>query len=225
VIPDEPSLRPFDSWRVGIATSGPQTGGSQFFFMLLPSDRLAGHYTNFGEVVAGRDVLTRLQVGDEILRIETFSGQEPPPPIPLKLGRLEWQDLAEIDGFEGERSAYLPDAGAIERLQSVVGNYRVITVLGTWCSDSEREVPRLQRVLDDVGPGGFDHIMVGVDRTKRIADSELAMEVTGGEPVDLVPTIFVLDETGTEVGRIVETADQPIEELLTFFVAPLEGWQ
>jgi hypothetical protein len=30
---------------------------------------------------------------------------------------------------------------------------------------------------------------------------------------------------GLEVGRIVETASQPIEELLIFFVAPLEGWE
>ena len=58
VLPDEPSLVPFDSWRVGIATSGPQTGGCQFFVTLTPADHLTGHYTNIGEVVEGREVLT-----------------------------------------------------------------------------------------------------------------------------------------------------------------------
>jgi cyclophilin family peptidyl-prolyl cis-trans isomerase/HEAT repeat protein len=82
VLPDEPTLKPFDSWRVGIATSGPNTGGCQFFVTLLPADRLTGHYTNFGEVVAGREVLTRLQVGDRIVRVETVSGPEPPPLTP-----------------------------------------------------------------------------------------------------------------------------------------------
>ena len=75
-LPDEPSLVPFDSWRVGIATSGPNTGGSQLFVTLLPADRLTGHYTNFGEVVSGRDVLTELRVGDRIRTIRTVTGGE-----------------------------------------------------------------------------------------------------------------------------------------------------
>ncbi len=78
-LPDEPSLAPFDSWRVGIATSGPQTGGCQLFATLLPADHLTGHYTNLGEVVEGRAVLTALAVGDRILKLEAVSGAAPPP--------------------------------------------------------------------------------------------------------------------------------------------------
>jgi cyclophilin family peptidyl-prolyl cis-trans isomerase len=78
VLPDEPSLTPFDSWRVGVATSGPQTGGCQFFVTLLPADHLTGHYTNIGEVVSGREVLTRIRVGDRILGIATLSGSDVP---------------------------------------------------------------------------------------------------------------------------------------------------
>jgi len=84
VVPDEPSLNPFDSWRVGVATSGPETGGCQLFFALLPADHLTGHYTNIGEVVAGRDVLTMLRVGDKILSIRPLSGSDPPPLAPVK---------------------------------------------------------------------------------------------------------------------------------------------
>jgi cyclophilin family peptidyl-prolyl cis-trans isomerase/HEAT repeat protein len=79
VLPDEPSLNPFDSWRVGVATSGPETGGCQLFFTLLPADHLTGHYTNIGEVIAGRDVLTSLRVGDRILSITPLSGSDVPP--------------------------------------------------------------------------------------------------------------------------------------------------
>ena len=84
VLPDEPSLDPFDSWRVGVATSGPETGGCQLFFTLLPADHLTGHYTNIGEVVAGRDVLTSLRVGDKILSITPLGGSDPPPIAPVK---------------------------------------------------------------------------------------------------------------------------------------------
>jgi len=82
-LPDEITMRPFDSWRVGVATAGPNTGGSQFFVTPLPADHLTGHYTNFGEVVAGRDVVGRLQAGDRIVRVETFEGDEPEPITPV----------------------------------------------------------------------------------------------------------------------------------------------
>jgi cyclophilin family peptidyl-prolyl cis-trans isomerase len=77
-LPDEASLQPFDSWRVGIATSGPQTGGCQLFVTLMPADHLTGHYTNIGEVVEGREVLAQLRVGDTITSIIPRSGAEPP---------------------------------------------------------------------------------------------------------------------------------------------------
>jgi cyclophilin family peptidyl-prolyl cis-trans isomerase len=86
VLPDEPSLKPFDSWRVGVATSGPETGGCQLFITLLPADHLTGHYTNIGEVVAGREVLTMLQVGDKILSVKPLSG-EPPPLAPAEVDK------------------------------------------------------------------------------------------------------------------------------------------
>ncbi len=219
VIPDEPSLRPFDSWRVGIATSGPQTGGSQFFFMLLPSDRLTGHYTNFGEVVAGREVLTRLQVGDRIVRIETAAGEAPAEPNPVLLDRLSWQDLVGLEGWEEERSAYQPNPEWVDRLRSAAGQYRVIVVLGTWCDDSIREVARLQRVLEEVGGSAFDIVLVGVDRTKRVFVDGLAADLQVGSVVDRVPTIVVVDETGGELGRVVETAELPLEQLLVEFLS------
>jgi cyclophilin family peptidyl-prolyl cis-trans isomerase len=68
-LPDEVSLQPFDTRRVGIATSGANTGSCQFFFMLTPADRLAGHFTNLGEVVSGQDVLEQLEIGDHILSV------------------------------------------------------------------------------------------------------------------------------------------------------------
>jgi cyclophilin family peptidyl-prolyl cis-trans isomerase/HEAT repeat protein len=75
VLPDEPSLVPFDSWRVGIATSGPQTGGCQLFVTLTPADHLTGHYTNIGEVVEGREVLTAIRVGDRIREVRALTGE------------------------------------------------------------------------------------------------------------------------------------------------------
>jgi cyclophilin family peptidyl-prolyl cis-trans isomerase/HEAT repeat protein len=223
-LPDEPSLRPFDSWRVGIATSGPNTGGSQFFVTLMPADRLTGHYTNFGEVVAGREVLTRLQVGDRIVRVDTASGEQPAPPPPVLVGELGWDELAGLAGWDAERAGYRPDEAALARLRSAGGGYTVWTVLGTWCSDSRREVPRLERVLEEVGGDRFQHHVVGVDRTKWLGERNDLERLIGAREVERVPTIVVTDESGQELGRIVERADGPIEQLLVEFLASSEGW-
>jgi HEAT repeat protein len=49
---------------VGMALSGKDTGGSQFFITYSPIPRLDGKYTVFARVVSGQDVVDALQEGD-----------------------------------------------------------------------------------------------------------------------------------------------------------------
>ena len=67
-LPTEPSLASFERGTVGIASSGTDTEGSQFFFMHQWAPHLDGSYTNFGEVIRGMEVVDRLQVGDRVKR-------------------------------------------------------------------------------------------------------------------------------------------------------------
>jgi cyclophilin family peptidyl-prolyl cis-trans isomerase len=65
-IPTEPSFKSFGRGAAGIASSGTDTEGSQFFFMHQWAPHLDGHYTRFGEVVRGMDVVDKIQVGDTV---------------------------------------------------------------------------------------------------------------------------------------------------------------
>jgi HEAT repeat protein/cyclophilin family peptidyl-prolyl cis-trans isomerase len=69
-IPCEYNDKPYGVGTVGMALSGKDTGGSQWFITLSPQPRLEGRYTVFGEVVLGMDVVERLQPGDRIVSIE-----------------------------------------------------------------------------------------------------------------------------------------------------------
>lgn len=51
---------------VGMALSGPDTGGSQFFIALAPQPHLDGTYTVVGRVVSGMDVVDLITQGDRI---------------------------------------------------------------------------------------------------------------------------------------------------------------
>jgi cyclophilin family peptidyl-prolyl cis-trans isomerase len=65
-IRDELNRQRYERGVLGMALSGPNTGGSQYFITLAPQPHLDGHYTVFGRVVAGSDVLDRLTQGDAV---------------------------------------------------------------------------------------------------------------------------------------------------------------
>lgn len=54
---------------LGMASAGKDTEGSQFFITHSPTPHLDGKYTIFGRVMAGMDIVHRLQIGDDITRI------------------------------------------------------------------------------------------------------------------------------------------------------------
>ena len=68
-IPCEYNALPYDVGTVGMALSGKDTGGSQWFITLSPQPRLEGNYTAFGRVVSGMEAVERVMPGDRIVRI------------------------------------------------------------------------------------------------------------------------------------------------------------
>ena len=64
-------LNPLEYRRgtVGMALSGPDTGGSQWFVTHSPQPHLNALYTAFGQVVSGQDVVERIEQGDRIVRV------------------------------------------------------------------------------------------------------------------------------------------------------------
>ena len=54
---------------VGMATSGKDTGGSQFFFNTADNLHLNNHYTVFARVIKGLALIDKLEAGDQIISI------------------------------------------------------------------------------------------------------------------------------------------------------------
>jgi len=73
---DEINRLRYGRGAVGMALSGPDTGGSQFFVTLSPQPHLDGGYTVFGQVVGDDSALDRIEAGDRLLRVREVPGGE-----------------------------------------------------------------------------------------------------------------------------------------------------
>jgi cyclophilin family peptidyl-prolyl cis-trans isomerase len=65
---------PYDRAAVGMALSGKDTGGSQWFVTHSPQPHLDGGYTVFGRVVTGMDVVDNIVRGDVIQSVVIKEG-------------------------------------------------------------------------------------------------------------------------------------------------------
>ena len=73
-IRDEINERPYLRGTVGMALDWAGTGGSQFFITHLPQPHLDARYTAFGRVVAGMEVVDRIEQWDVIRRVRIWDG-------------------------------------------------------------------------------------------------------------------------------------------------------
>jgi cyclophilin family peptidyl-prolyl cis-trans isomerase len=68
-IRDEINRLRYDRGVIGMALSGPDTGGSQFFITHSPQPHLDGGYTVFGRVIRGMDRADRVVQDEPILEM------------------------------------------------------------------------------------------------------------------------------------------------------------
>lgn len=77
---DERNALPYRRGRIGMALSGPDTGGSQWFVTLSRQPHLDGAYTVFGEVTSGLEVLDAVEQDDRLVSVAVREGTRPAPP-------------------------------------------------------------------------------------------------------------------------------------------------
>ena len=78
-IPDELSALPYKKGTLGMALSGPDTGGSQWFITLSDQPHLEGKYSAFGELIGDDRVAQRIQIGTVIQDVLIEKLSEPMP--------------------------------------------------------------------------------------------------------------------------------------------------
>jgi len=77
--------------------------------------------------------------------------------------------------------------------------------MGTWCSDSRREVPNFYKILDKLNYPDNKITLINVDRKKNGIEIDVSKL-----NIELVPT-FIVYRNNTEIGRIIETPNESLE--------------
>lgn len=75
-IRSEWNRKPYTKGTIGMAHSGKDTGGSQFFIAETALPHLDGRYTAFGQVITGMRLVDRIEVGDSIRTIDIITSAD-----------------------------------------------------------------------------------------------------------------------------------------------------
>ena len=107
--------------------------------------------------------------------------------------------------FKKNYKDYQVDESSLEQIKSknLLSDTKVLIVMGTWCKDSKREVPRFVKIMKKTGYHNFE--IVCVNRAKKITVKEFEQI-----EVDHIPD-FIFLKNGREIGRIVESPVQSLE--------------
>lgn len=109
---------------------------------------------------------------------------------------------AEYNGMD-----YVPDTDIIEELKAMpTDDLSVTIVLGTWCPDSRREVPRFMKLVTAWGFPVEKIRFIGVDINKVAPLGEYP-----ALGIERVPT-FIFYENKIETGRIIEVPVTSLEQ-------------
>lgn len=108
--------------------------------------------------------------------------------------------------WNSEYDMYEVDSVETEKFKDEINNYDIKIIMGTWCSDSRREVPRFFKILDKINYPSNKLKIICVDRDKKTESDEI-----NDLNIELVPTI-IFSKDGEEKGRIVEAPEDTLEK-------------
>ncbi|MEH6406082.1 MAG: thioredoxin family protein [Leeuwenhoekiella sp.] len=131
-----------------------------------------------------------------------------------KISRLQLENNPYKEWFIENYKEYQTDSAEVKKINELLTDVKITTFMGTWCGDSQREVPAFYKIIDQAEMNFENVSLIAVKRDKTTPLSlEKGLDITN------VPT-FIFTKDGKELGRIVE---YPIETLEKDILKILEG--
>ncbi|EDM44157.1 hypothetical protein SCB49_03990 [unidentified eubacterium SCB49] len=126
----------------------------------------------------------------------------------MLIGKINEKGLTQ-DAFAWFKETVIkddPDFKVTDELKKPIQDYDITVFMGTWCEDSQREVPHLFTILTLADYDVSRLEIYAVDHDKK---TPTGAEV--GKNIEYVPTI-ILSKDGEEIGRVVESTQESLEK-------------
>lgn len=115
--------------------------------------------------------------------------------------------------YQSNKDNYEVNHDVVAEFAKDLKDYNIEIFMGTWCGDSKRETPNFFKILDAANFPEDQITMYAVDTNKNTPSG-----IESEKDVRYVPT-FIFYKGGKEVGRIVESPMNSLEEDIRDIVA------
>lgn len=117
--------------------------------------------------------------------------------------------------FDNEYNQYRVDTAFTKQLLPFKNDVKVLIIAGSWCSDTQRELPRFFKIANAIGlpSNQIETIMVNENKVSNVINISI-LQVTN------IPA-FIIYKDGKEQGRIIEAPIKSIEEDLLHIITKL----
>lgn len=134
----------------------------------------------------------------------------------MLLGRIDREGLEQEPfgtWFSENYEAHVMDTLTVEKIDTLLSEVKIKIYLGSWCEDSQREVPALYKILD--------HLDFDYSKMELIAmthDKDTPQNFEEDMNIEYIPSIIFYKD-GIEMDRIVEytqiTLEKDMETILS----------
>lgn len=127
----------------------------------------------------------------------------------MLLGKINYQGLQNEpyqEWFQLNKEGHVLDSAVVDSLKPLLKNISIKVFMGTWCEDSQREIPALQKVLE-----ASDYKMDHLEMVAVTHDKDTPNNLEEGYELEYVPTIIFFKD-GAEINRIVEYTQESLEK-------------
>jgi thioredoxin 1 len=129
------------------------------------------------------------------------------PVTEVLIGQITAEQLtSNFKSFDNTDRKKILSEETIARLTEVKGTYSIKAFLGTWCHDSEREIPILLDIIKTAKNPNLQLSLIALNMAKEDPKG-LAKQYQ----IKYTPTI-VIEAHGIEIGRIVERPENSLED-------------
>jgi thiol-disulfide isomerase/thioredoxin len=126
----------------------------------------------------------------------------------ILVGKISYAQMVQYTEawFNKEYDFYRINEERLEKIKPLLKDKRVVLIMGTWCEDSQREVPGMMKILNQAGFNIAEMEIIAIDEDKRTKEG-----LENAYNLAYVPVLIFFEEE-KEINRIVEFPINSLEQ-------------